>query len=310
MRIIEANEIEAALDYPSLVERLRGAFQREAVCPLRHHYPLGGSSGEASLLLMPAWQPGSSLGVKVVTVFPENVQKGHPSVQGAYLLFDGASGAPLALCDGTILTRKRTGAASALAATYLARPDSARLLMVGTGALAPYLIAAHAAVRPIREVSIWGRRPERAVALAARLDATPIHVGAVSDLESAVGGADIVSCATFSREPLVRGEWLRPGTHLDLVGGFTPGMREADDEAVRRARVFVDTKQSATKEAGDIALPIALGVLREGDIADLLDLTRGLHPGRSSPEEITLFKSVGNSLEDLVAAQLALERSS
>ena len=256
---------------------------------------------------MPAWQPGRALGVKVVTVFPANASRGLSAVQATYLLLDAETGSPRALLDGAALTRRRTAAASALAATYLARPDSATLVMVGTGSLAPHLVAAHAAVRPIREVRVWGRSAEKAAALAARLDRPGLRVTAVQDLEAAVRGADVVSCATLSAAPLVHGGWLRPGTHVDLVGGFTPAMREADDEAVRRSRVFVDTP-AALAEAGDVVQPLARGVLRKEDVADLFDLVRGRRPGRQRDEEITLFKSVGAALEDLAAARLALER--
>lgn len=309
MRIISAAELEAVLDFGLLVERLRGMFRAGCEAPVRHHHtvPTFGRH-PATLLLMPAWQVGRHIGVKLVTVFPENGEKSLPAVMGAYLLLDGKTGAPLALLDGPTLTVKRTAAASALAASYLARPDASRLLMVGTGALAPNLVLAHATVRPIREVLIWGRSPAKAERLARALARKGLSVSATEDLEAAARGADVISCATLAREPLIRGEWLSEGCHLDLVGGFTPEMREADDEAVRRARVFVDTVDGATKEAGDIVQPIAAGVLDAGDIAgDLFSLTRGERAGRRFYDQITLFKSVGTALEDLAAAQLAVE---
>jgi ornithine cyclodeaminase len=210
------------------------------------------------------------------------------------------------MIDGGALTLWRTAAASALAASYLARDDASRLVMVGAGALAPHLIDAHASVRPIETVAIWNRNPSRAEALAARLAGRGYAVAAVTDLAAAVRSADIVSCATLSGEPLVKGDWLKPGVHLDLVGAFTPAMRESDDAAVRRARVYVDTRAGALKEAGDIVLPIKSGVIAEADICgDLFDLCRGAVEGRRSAEEITLFKSVGTALEDLAAASLA-----
>lgn len=310
MRIIAAAEVEGALDWETLVERLRQAFRRGAEVPVRHHHNIetpGGPGG--TLLLMPAWQPGRHLGVKVATVFPGNAEQGLPAVMGAYLLLDGKTGAPLALIDGPMLTLKRTAAASALAAGYLARPDCERLLMVGTGALAPHLVMAHASVRPIRNVLIWGRSPDKAAKLAKRLNRRDFRVSHTDDLEAAVKGANIITCATLSHAPLVRGEWLQPGQHVDLVGGFKPDMREADDEAVRRARVFVDTRDGACSEAGDIVQPLESGVLGAEDIAgDLFDLTRGERAGRRFYDQITLFKSVGTALEDLAAAQLAVER--
>ena len=312
MRIISAADVEGALDWDSLIERLRRTFRRGVEVPFRHHHniaaPTAGADG--NLLLMPAWDPGRHIGIKTVTVFPSNAERGLPAVMGVYMLLDGATGAPLALIDGPQLTLKRTAAASALASSYLARPDSERLLMVGTGSLAPHLITAHAAVRPIGTVLIWGRDPKKAAGLAKRMRHKHIKFGSTEDFEEAARGADIISCATLSSDPLVKGAWLQPGTHLDLVGGFTPEMRETDDVAIRKARVFVDTREGALKEAGDIVQPIANGVLDVSDIAgDLFDLTRGERAGRRYYDQITLFKSVGTALEDLAAAQLAFERA-
>ena len=311
MRILSAADVEAALDWDSLIERLRQAFRRGAEVPVRHHHEIANPGGpEGTLLLMPAWQSGRHIGVKVVTIFPDNGEQGLPSVMAAYLLLDGKTGSPIALIDGPTLTLKRTAAASALASGYLSRPDCERLLMVGTGALAPYLVSAHAAVRPICNVLIWGRAPDKAAKLAKRLDRADFRVAATEDLEAAAQGADIISCATLSRDPLVRGDWLRPGQHLDLVGAFRPDMRESDDQAIRRARVFVDTRDGATKDAGDIVQPIESGVLDPADVAgDLFDLTRGARAGRRYYDQITLFKSVGTALEDLAAAELAAERA-
>ena len=294
------------LDYPSLVEALREMFRGGCEAPVRHHHDVPGGT----LLLMPAWQAGDAAGIKIVTVFPGNAARALPSVQGLYLLLDGATGVPRALLDGPALTVRRTAAASALAAHYLARDGGLCHLMVGTGALAPHLIAAHAALRSVRETRIWGRDPAKAAALARSLAATGMAVQPADDLESAVRAADIVTCATLARAPLVRGAWLSPGTHLDLVGGYTPDMREADDEAVRRARVYVDTRAGATKEAGDIVQPLRSGVLAgEGIVGDLAELARGEAPGRRGDDEITLFKSVGTALEDLAAAELVAERT-
>jgi ornithine cyclodeaminase len=315
MRVISAAEVEAALDFDSLVERLRQAFRRDIVVPLRHHHAVATPEGDpegggATLLLMPAWQAGRHIGIKLVTVFPGNAARDLPTVMGAYLLLDGNTGSPLAMIDGPMLTAKRTAAASALAAGYLARPDCERLLMVGTGALAPQLILAHAAVRPICNVLIWGRSPDKAARLAKHLSRADFRVEAAGDLEAAARGADIICCATLSPEPLIQGAWLRPGQHLDLVGGFRPDMRETDDTAIRRARVFVDTRAGACAEAGDIVQPLESGVLAPEDIAaDLFELTRGARAGRRFYDQITLFKSVGTALEDLAAAQLTVERA-
>ena len=311
MRILSAADVEGALDWDSLIERLRRAFRRGAEVPVRHHHEIANPAGApGNLLLMPAWQAGQHIGIKIVTIFPDNEARSLPSVMGSYLLLDAKTGAPIALIDGPTLTVKRTAAASALASSYLSRPDCERLLMVGTGSLAPYLILAHAAVRPICNVLIWGRSPDKAARLAKRLDRPDFRVAATEDLEAAVRGAQVVSCATLTQDPLIRGDWLQPGQHLDLVGAFRPDMREADDAAVRRARVFVDTREGAFAEAGDIVQPIASGVLDPDDVAgDLFDLTRGERAGRRFYDQITLFKSVGTALEDLAAAELAAERA-
>jgi alanine dehydrogenase len=312
VRVIDAEEIHRRLDFPSLIAALRDMFRAGCEVPLRHHHGIPAATANGApgtLLLMPAWQPGRALGVKIVTVFPDNARQALPAVYGTYLLLDAATGAPAALLDGTALTLRRTAAASALAADYLARRDAARHLLVGTGALSPYLAAAHRVVRPIRETLVWGRDPAKAAVLAARLAADGFAAAPVPDLAPAAAAADIITCATLAREPLIRGDWLRPGTHLDLVGGFTPEMREADDAAVRRARIYIDT-EAALNEAGDIVQPLRSGVLERDEIAgDLFLLTRGRCQGRCNATEITLFKSVGSALEDLAAAQLAVSRA-
>lgn len=310
MRILSAAAVHAALDYAVLVDRLDAMFRQGCEAPVRHHHTVKTGKSDATLLLMPAWQSGRHMGVKIVSVFPDNAAVGLPAVQGVYLLSDATTGAPEALIDGPSITVRRTAAASALASRYLSRKDAARLVMIGTGALAPHLIGAHVAVRPIREVLIWGRDPAKATALAESLAGRPYAVRVAGDLDEAVGQADIVSAATLSKQPLVHGHALKPGTHVDLVGAYTPEMRESDDAAIRRARVFVDTRAGATKEGGDVVQPLNAGILKPADIhADLFELTRGEKPGRTRADEITLFKSVGTALEDLAAAELAVERS-
>ncbi len=311
MRRIDAAEVHNALDYAALTGRLELMFRRGCELPVRHHHAMQTPDGiEATLLLMPAWQVGGHFGVKMVTVFPGNTARALPAVMGLYLLGDANTGEPVALIDGPSLTVRRTASASALASRYLSRKDAATMLMVGAGALAPHLIGAHAAQRPIEKVLIWARDLEKARALAATIKGKAFSVEAVADLEAAVRGADIVSCATLSREPLVKGAWLKPGAHLDLVGAFTPEMRESDDEAVRRSSVFVDTRAGALKEGGDVVQPLKSGILKpENVLADLFELTRGEKRGRGGPDEITLFKSVGSALEDLAAAELAVERT-
>lgn len=311
MLTVSAEQVDSALTFPGMVETLREAFRDGAVQPVRHHHGVERAAGAATtLLLMPAWTDFTAepmpaegfIGVKIVTVSPDNNAIGKPAVMGLYLLLDGVTGEPRALIDGQRLTQWRTACASALAASYLARPDAGRLLIVGAGALSRFLARAHAAVRPIGAIRIWNRTPQNAVKVAADLAAEGLPAEPAEGLDTEVRQADIVSCATISTAPLVKGALLRPGAHVDLVGGFTPAMREADDDAVRRATVFVDTRAGATKEAGDIVQPLASGVLTEaGIVADLYDLTRGAHAGRQKAEEITLFKSVGAAIEDLAA---------
>lgn len=318
MRMISAREVDDALTFPDLVETLRSAFRRGAVQPMRHHHAIERPSGAGStLLLMPAWSDfkaggvsGSGyIGVKIVTVSPDNNAIDKPAVMGLYLLLDGTTGEPCALIDGQRLTQWRTACASALAASYLARENATRLLVIGAGALAPFLARAHSAVRPIDEIRIWNRTFANAEKVAAALTSQGLDAKAVTDLDAELQAADIISSATISTTPLIKGALLRPGTHVDLVGGFTPAMREADDDAIRRARVFLDTRAGATKEAGDIVQPLASGVLEaEAIVADLHELTRGEQRGRRTKDEITLFKSVGAALEDLAAGIAVYER--
>ena len=301
MQIVGGDDIARVLTYPTLVEALESAFRTEIELPVRHHHRIAQPRTEATLLLMPAWSE-EFLGCKLVTVFPENAALDQPSVYGTYLLMSGRTGEPLAVIDGRALTAWRTAAASALAAKYLAREDATHLVMVGAGALAPHLVRAHASVRPIRRVSVLNRTRQRAEALAFRLVWDGFEASVSEDLAPLVGDADIVCCATLARTPLIRGEWLRAGTHLDLVGSFRPDMREADDEVLRRARIFVDTRV-ALQEAGDLVDPIRRGIIGAADIqGDLFDLCRGKVEGRTSGAEITLFKSVGTALEDFAAA--------
>ena len=307
MRVVPAGEIDAALNFPALIEALDAAFRAGLEAPVRHHHklPVAGEA-DATHLLMPAWGDGA-LGVKIVNVFPGNGARGLAAVQGVYILQDGRTGETRAVMDGTRLTLWRTAAASALASRRLARADASRLALVGAGALAPFLARAHASVRPIREVAVWNHRPERAQALALRLSEEGFSARAEEKLEAAVTGADIVSAATLSRAPLVLGRWLQPGVHVDLVGAFDMTMREVDDVALQRARVFVDTP-AALVEGGDVAQAIRDGALAKAAVlGDLFGLARGA-PGRETEGEITLFKSVGAAIEDLTAARLVWSR--
>ena len=299
-----ADQVHAALDYRALIEELRQAFAKGASVPLRHAHKVS-EYENARLLLMPAWREGEALGVKIVTAFPGNAARGAATVAATYVLLDGSTGHPLALIDGEALTLRRTAAASALASSYLSRPESATLLVIGTGKLAPYMVAAHAVVRRFAQVLVWGRAADKARALAKGLAAQGLIAIAVTDLRQALAEADVVTCATTAAVPIVHGVDVRPGTHVDLVGGFTPTMREADDDLVSKSSVFVDTYVGALAEGGDVVEPIRSGVLKRADVrAELAELCRGEKKGRTGVTEITLFKSVGTALEDLAAAQM------
>lgn len=309
MLTIDEEGVRRLTAFGPLVEAIREMFAKDCVMPVRHHHTIAvPGEPDATALLMPAWTVGEYLGVKLVNVFPGNAARGIPAVSGVYVLFDGMTGQAVALVDGGELTARRTAAASALAADYLAREDATHLLVVATGRLALNQIAAYCAVRNIERVTVWGRNPDKAALVVEGLAGSGLEAAVATDLEAAVGEADIVSCATLASEPLITGEWLRPGVHLDLIGGFTPKMREADDECIRRATVFCDTRDGATVEGGDLVQPLQSGVLKMEDIAaDLYDLCRDRHPGRTSDEEITMHKATGAALEDLAGALLAYE---
>ena len=306
MKVISAAELARIASYGPVIEALREGFKAEITTPVRHHHE---TSPVSTLLLMPAWSKHWT-GLKTVIVKTDNAAKNLPTVQASYLLVRNDTGETVAIMDGTELTRRRTAAASALAADYLARADASTLVLVGAGALGSHFVRAHAAVRPIKLVFIYNRSPEKAAALAAELKTDGFDASAVTGLEAAVGQADIVTCVTTSTTPIVRGEWLKPGAHVDLAGAFKPTMRETDGDVVARARVFVDTREGALSEAGDLLQARDEGKFDFIDIqGDLFELCRGTLTGRKSPEEITLFKSCGTAIEDLATAIMVYLRS-
>ena len=316
MQFFDADATRSALPFDRLIPALRERFAAGCETPLRHVHeitsPLGDAEGDLASrrmtsLIMPAWIPGRYYGVKIVNIAPGNALRGLPGLHGSYLLFDARTGVPLAHLDGDQLTARRTAAASALAASYLARENARHLLVVGAGQVARLLPAAYKAVRAIERVTVWARREDQAKKLAQQFTAEGFQAEATTDLAAACGEADIVSCATLSTEPVVRGAWLAPNSHLDLIGSFTPAMREADDACFENARVFVDTDE-ALKKSGDLLVPMAHGVLRADDVrGTLTTLAKGVATGRKSESERTVFKSVGTALEDLAAAVLVYE---
>ena len=305
----DADAVRQALPYPRLIDALRRRFAQGCEVPPRHVHTLAAADGSEAgrVLIMPAWTAGGRLGIKTVNVFPGNAAQGLSALHASYALFDARTGVPLATLDGSELTTRRTVAASALAAEALARADAHTLLVLGAGRLARELPWAMRAVRPgLRQVCVWNHRPERAEQLAADWRAAGLPAQAVQALPEAVRQASIVSCVTLSTAPLLRGEWLQPGAHVDLVGAFTPAMRECDGDTLRRARVWVDTPEALAK-AGDLLQAMAEGAFDAARLqGTLADLCRGA-AGRRSAGEITLFKSVGTALEDLAAAECVLD---
>ncbi len=305
MQTFDAAATAAGLDFPALIAALRQAHVQGATVPLRHTHTLGNpAAGGGTVLLMPAWREGGRFGLKTVTIFPANGARGLPGLHAVYTLFDAGTGVPLAQLDGNEITARRTAAVAALAATFLARPDAQRLLVLGCGRVARLLPAALRAVRPIAEVMVWNHRPEGARHLAAELQAQGLAAQAVEALAPALAHADIVSAATLSTTALLHGRELAPGTHVDLIGSFTPAMREADANCFARSRVYVDTEEALAK-SGDLLAARAEGGFDDARLqGTLAQLCRGERAGRGSAGEITLFKAVGSALADLAAAEL------
>ena len=311
MQHLDAARIHKLTDYPGLVLALK-QMNCEGVDALdRMLLSEAKANGvQNDWLMLPAWRYGRSFGIKLVSVFPENPEAGRPAGQGLYALFDGQTGAAIATLDGAALTLVKTAANSAMAADLLARRDAGTLLMLGGGALAPHLIEAHCAMRKITRVLWWNRRPEALTAPAEDLRRRGIAVSVVDDLATAAKAADIISAATRATSPLIRGEWLRPGCHLDLVGGYLPEMREADDAAFRAAkRHYIDARFTTIEIAGDVCQPIRDGLAKPADFIDMFDLTRDTQLGRESPGDVTWFKSGGGGHEDLAVAQYLFERA-
>jgi ornithine cyclodeaminase/alanine dehydrogenase-like protein (mu-crystallin family) len=302
--LIDFDAVLGLATVADLVEPMRRAFQSRVVSPDRMHCELAPLEQSRTLLLMPAWRPAGAIGVKIVTVFPDNAARGLPSVNAAYLLLSGRTGEPCAWIDGRALTRLRTAAVSALAADLLAPAEVQTLLMVGTGALSRHLVEGHRAVRRYRSILVWGRDPQKAAAVAQDLAGRGWPVGVATNLESAARAADVISCATLADRPLIHGAWLKPCCHLDLVGSFKPSMREADDACLDGAFITVDTL-AALKESGDLVDPLARGVIAAHAVSLLSDLTEAPSP-RRAPR--TVFKSVGVALADLAAAEFLSER--
>ncbi len=310
MRYITNEDLNRFLPYQLLVDALEDGFKSKINVPIRHHHPIKtGGLQNATLLLMPAWQTGNYLGVKLVTVYPENKKIQKPTIQGIYLLYDATNGTPIAQMDAKTLTNIRTAAASVLAAKHLAASNCKSLLLLGTGALLPYFISAYTSLFELEQIWVWGRNHQKAVEIVSNLKIQKhLPIQAVKNKDNFIPKADLISTITLSEMPIIEGHLLREGQHLDLVGSYKPNMREADDECIKRAQIFVDSKSSAIKETGDLCIPIQKGILKEAAIqGDFFDLNKSGIFERKNKKDITLFKSVGNALEDLIAAGLAYE---
>lgn len=305
---ISDEQVIAALDYNLLIDALRRIFLSDYTMPVRHHHFY--HAGEAvanTLILMPVWND-HYLGIKQVVVAPANSGRNLPAIHASYTLLDARTGVPLAQLDAAQLTSRRTACTSALAASYLAREDAASLLVVGSGKVAQHLVQAHTVVRPYKRIMVWTRDIRKSQAFVDQLAAEGYSVTIAENLKDAAREADVISCATLSPSPLIKGAWLKPGTHLDLIGSHTPKTREVDDDAIRKCNVFVDSREGALHETGELAIPIANGTFDPKDVqADIVALCKRTHNGRTTPSEITLFKSAGLAVEDLAAALLIYE---
>lgn len=309
MENVDRKKIDSLLTPLALVDALKDGFQAGCEMPRRVKHSWGRTKEkDAAFLMMPAWRTDDVLAVKLTSVVPGNSHRGLPSVQPIVILFHPVTGAPFCIMDGEAITLHRTAATSALASLYLSRTDARKLLVMGTGSLAPYLARAHRAVRPIDEIFIWGRNPEKAKVVVDMLRLEGMDATVALSAESAVRDADIISCATLSVDPLVFGNWVSPGTHVDLVGAFLPDMRESDDSLIAKCRLFVDDREASLTEAGDIIQPIERGVIEQSDLCgDLRELVSKNVMGRTSESDCTLFKSVGLGIEDFIAAKLVYE---
>lgn len=303
MKIITAEQIESLFSYEEFIPFLNNYLTKKIEVPQRNHFDIGGNT----LLLMPAWTD-KYCGVKIATAFPNNRKIGKPTIHAIYILFDALTGEPLAQIDGKALTNKRTAAASALASQYLSKKESKNLLMMGNGALCPELIKAHASVRPIKNVAIWGRNKNNVQKVIAENNWGELNIRTSENIKNDFFWADIISCATSAVEPIVFGKYIESGTHIDLVGSYKQNMREADDDLIKKSNIYIDNN-AAKKECGDIFIPLKNNIINEGFIKGVLaDLAAKKISGRNSTKEITLFKSVGFALEDLAAAEYLFEK--
>jgi 1-pyrroline-2-carboxylate reductase [NAD(P)H] len=310
MKIIEAQQVNQALNFPTLINALDAGFKQDFGMPQRQVFPLSTlPSRHDAFAVLPAWNE-EVVGVKAFTYFPENGSQDLPTLFSKILLFSRTNGIPLAMIDGTSVTYWRTAAISALASRYLARPESMRMLLLGTGNLALSLIAAHLAEHAISHIVIWGRHADKVQALIVQLRNKFPHVGfsATHDIAASARQMDIIVSATASPDPLLFGKDIPPGCHVDLLGNHSQNRRECDTSLIEKSQVYVDYRDNVLTEAGELLIPISEGKFKPNDIqADLAELCRNGISSRRNKEEITLFKSVGTALSDLICAKLVLD---
>ena len=308
MLMLDADKILNSISFTTLVDELA----------IMHLDPIGlvdemlmeskdANDNVSHFFIRSGWQPEKAVGAKVITIFPRNNQQREwPSIQAVYILFEGANGTPIACLDGTALTWIKTASDSALGSRLLSRENIESMLMIGAGQMAPHLVSAHCEVRPsLKQVNIWNRTGDKAAALCTSLsDRFPqINFSPVSEVEASAREADLICSAIGT--PIIDGAWLKPGAHIDLIGAYTPTMREADDECFRRGSLFVDARETTIHHIGELMIPLASGVISEQDVlADLSDLCQQRHGGRQSDTEITLFKNGGGGHLDLMCARI------
>ena len=306
MKVISAEEVHSALSYPELVDSLQEAYGGKYSMPPRQVFLLDENTNNDAFAVLSSWND-QFIGVKAFTYFPEAAAP-YKSLYSKILLFNRDHGEPLALVDGTTVTFWRTAGISGLATRLLSREDSETMLLLGTGNLAPYIIRANLSVRPLKKVMVWGRNLAKAEAVVETMqkEFSNVEFSAIEDRQTACSEADIVVAATGSHEPIVLGEWIKPGTHTDFIGNHHADKRECDTDLITKARVYADSRVNAFKEAGEILVPIKEGVFaKEGIVAELSEMCRGDAVLRENEEEVTLFKSIGMAMSDLVGAGLA-----
>ena len=308
MRFISKDDVARLAPYKPLIQAIAKGLLEPIESPPR--IALNPNHDVSAVLIMPAWRPHGILGTKIVSIWPGNNAKGQPAVSAVYVVTSCDDGQTLAVIDGTELTLRRTAAAAALGSQLLARPNSKKLAVLGTGALSMPLVMAHLSILDLSEITIWGRSLDNAQAIADALSNIGISANATSDLQQTLGNADIVAAATTATQPFIRSEWVKPGTHLSLMGAFTPNMAEAEPQLLPKTRLFVDSREAVMQKGGEVLQALQKGLIVDadvrGELADLLAISPKM-PGRMTNQDITVFKSVGFAALDLFAAEHILQ---